>query len=188
MTDLTEKTVASEQLLEGKLLKVYRDEVKLPDGQSSHREWIDHPGASAVVPIFSDGSTILIRQFRYPPRRSFLELPAGKFDDTSERAEEVASRELEEETGWSAATITPVGSLYPCIGYSNEIIHFFIAEDLREGRQDLEEAEFVEVVRMPLIDAFAMAERGELVDMKTSAGLMLARAYLARSGREIGTK
>lgn len=188
MTDLTEKTIRSEQLLEGKLLNVFRDEVRLPDGETSQREWIDHPGASAVIPIFEDGSTILIRQFRYPPRRSFLELPAGKFDNSSESAREVALRELEEETGWRASSIYPIGSLYPCIGYSNEIIHYFIAEDLSEGRQDLEDAEFVEVIRMPLSDAVDMAECGELVDMKTFSGLMLAKAALARGRRENGTK
>lgn len=184
MRDLTESTVSSEKLVDGKLLKVYRDEARLPGGGVSVREWIDHPGASAVVPLFPDGSTLLIRQFRYPPRRTFLEVPAGKLDVEGEDPAEVAARELEEETGWIAGRIEPLGSFYPCIGYSNEVIHFFVAEDLRQGETQLGEGELVEPVPLPFAEAVAMARRGEILDMKTAAALFMAEAYVQRRDQE----
>ena len=187
MPDLTETPLRSEQLVDGKLLKVHRDEVRVPDGTTSVREWIDHPGASAVVPLFSDGTTLLIRQFRYPPRRAFLEVPAGKLDQQGEVPEEVAARELEEETGWTARRFTHLASLHPCIGYSNEVIHFFLARDLSEGTQDLSEGEFVEVVTMGFEEAVAQARRGEISDMKSAMALLLAEAHV-RTDPEITTK
>ncbi len=179
MIDLTERTIQSEQLVEGKLLKVYRDAVRLPNGAASIREWIDHPGAAAVVALFEDGATLLVRQYRYPARRAFLEVPAGKLDAVGEDPEAVARRELEEETGWKAGRLTRLAALYPCIGYSNEIIHLFLAEDLVGGTQDLGGGEFVEVVRLPFEAALAGARRGEIQDMKTTAALLLAEAHLA---------
>lgn len=188
MPDLTETPLRSNQLVDGKLLKVHRDEVRVPDGSTSVREWIDHPGAAAVVPLFSDGTTILVRQFRYPPRRTFLEVPAGKLDQDGEPPEEVAARELEEETGWTAQHFTHLGSLHPCIGYSNEVIHFYLARDLSEGTQDLSEGEFVEVVSMGFEDAVEQARQGAMSDMKSAMALLLAEAHLRDSDPEITTK
>ena len=111
MSHLREEPVESQKILEGKLLHVYRDEVRLAGGDTTVREWIDHPGASAVVPLFEDGSTIMVRQFRYPPRREFLEVPAGKLDQVGEAPAEVAQRELEEETGWRAGELIFLHSL-----------------------------------------------------------------------------
>lgn len=178
MADLTEKKIHSDQLVDGALLKVYRDQAEMPDGSTAVREWIDHPGASAIVPLFEDGQTLLVRQFRYPPRRVFWEVPAGKLDGDGEPPEEVAARELEEETGWRAARFDHVGSSYPCIGYSNEIIHFFLARGLERGQRALEEHEFMEVERMPFAEAVAMARRGDMLDMKSVTALLLAAAHL----------
>ncbi len=178
MADLTEKPLRSEQLVDGALLKVYRDQAEMPDGRTAVREWIDHPGASAVVPLFGDGRTILVRQFRYPPRRVFWEVPAGKLDADGEPPEAVAARELEEETGWRAHHFDHLGSSYPCIGYSNEIIHFYLARDLERGQQELEDHEFVDVETMPLTEAIAMARRGEIMDMKSVTALLFAAAHL----------
>lgn len=178
MTDLIETTLASEELLDGKLLHVYRDTVRVPDGETSVREWIDHPGAAAVVPLFADGQTLLIRQFRYPARRTFLEVPAGKIDIPGENPEEVAARELEEETGWKAARFTHLASLHPCIGYSNEIIHLYLAQELSKGKQDLESGEFVQLVPMSFTEAADKARRGEIADMKSAMALLLAAAHL----------
>jgi ADP-ribose pyrophosphatase len=179
MSDLTEEPLSSEQLVDGVLLKAYRDEVRLPDGETSVREWIDHPGASAIVPIFEDGSTLLVRQFRYPPRRTFLEVPAGKLDAPDEDPEDVAARELEEETGWVAGRFEHLASTYPCIGYSNEVIHFYTAHDLTRGRKDLADGEFVEGVAMDFDEAVARARSGELKDMKTVTALLYADAHLS---------
>lgn len=171
----------SKQLVDGKLLKVFRDDVLLSDGKESVREWIQHPGASAVVPIFEDGTTVLVRQYRYPSRRVFLEVPAGKLDVEGENPEDVALRELEEETGWRAESLTHLGSFYPCIGYSNELIHFYVAEGLYEGTRNLSEGELVETVSLPFVDAVQMARQGDLHDMKTVVALMLAEQYSRRS-------
>jgi ADP-ribose pyrophosphatase len=185
MTELTEDSLHSEQLVDGKLLKAYRDRVRLTNGTESVREWIDHPGASAVVPLFEDGTTVLIRQFRFPPRQTFIEVPAGKLDKEGQNPEEVAYRELEEETGWKASRMTSLGSLYPCIGYSNEVIHFFLAEGLTEGETGLEEGEVVEPFRVRFKEAVELAKRGEINDMKSAAALMMADAFLQREGRNL---
>ena len=181
MHDLTETRLRSEQLVDGKLLKVYRDEVRLPDGAASIREWIDHPGAAAVVPLFEDGTTLLVRQYRYAPRQIFLEVPAGKIDHVGEDPEAVALRELEEETAWRAGRLIPLGSFYPCIGYSNELIHFYLAEALSKVEHMEVEGEFLEVISLDFKEAVAMARRGEFSDMKTVAALLLAEAHRAAS-------
>lgn len=178
MASLRETSLSSERLVNGVLLKANRDAVELPDGSQSVREWIDHPGAAAIVPLFPNGHTLLVRQFRFAPRRTFLEVPAGKLDRTDEPPREVAARELEEETGWRAATFESVGSLYPCIGYSNELIHLFVARDLKQGTQNLADGEFVEVVKKPFEDVVAQARRGKLKDMKTATALLLAHAHV----------
>lgn len=178
MSDLSEAPLSSEQLVDGVLLEVFRDEVRLPDGSTSAREWIDHPGASAIVPIFDDGRTLLVRQFRYPPRRTFLEVPAGKLDEAGEDPEEVAARELEEETGWRAGRFEHLGAAYPCIGYSNEVIHVYAAYSLERGTQNLADGEFIEVVEMPLEEAIARAQSGDLKDMKTITALVYAAAHV----------
>lgn len=178
--DLTEKRKAREQVLDGVLLKAYRDTVELPDGGESVREWIAHPGASAVVPLFEDGSTLLVRQFRYPPQREFLEVPAGKLEHAGEDPPDVARRELEEEVGYTAATLTCVGATYPCIGYSNEVIHLFLAEALSEQRAAAEADEFLVPVRLPLEEAVRMACAGEILDAKSTVALVLVQAYLDR--------
>lgn len=181
MSDLTESQLSSEQLVDGVLLKAFRDEVRLPNGQTSVREWIDHPGASAIVPVFEDGRTLLVRQFRYPPRRAFLEVPAGKIDEPGEAPADVAARELEEETGWQAGRFEHVGTAYPCIGYSNEQIHVFTAHDLDRGTQALADGEFVEVVEVDFETALARARHGDLRDMKTVTALVYAAAHLNES-------
>ncbi|WP_233992901.1 NUDIX domain-containing protein [Salinibacter altiplanensis] len=181
MSDLTEAQLSTEQLVDGVLLKAFRDEVRLPDERTSVREWIDHPGASAIVPVFEDGQTLLVRQFRYPPRRPFLEVPAGKMDAPGEAPEDVAARELEEETGWCAQRFEHVGTAYPCIGYSNERIHVFTAHGLERGTQALADGEFVEVVAVDFEEALARARGGDLQDMKMVTALVYAAAHLNES-------
>lgn len=172
--NLTETCKRREELVRGVLLHVFRDTVELPDGSESVREWIAHPGASAVVPLFEDGTTLLLRQFRYPPRREFLEVPAGKLDHEGEPPEEVAVRELEEEAGYTASELTPLGATYPCIGYSDEVIHLFLAEKLSPVDSNLEHDEFVDPIRLPFTEAVAMAQRGEIHDSKSAIALLRA--------------
>lgn len=177
--DLTETFLKREELVRGVLLHAYRDSVRLPDGETSVREWIDHPGAAAIVPVFADGTTLMVRQFRYAPGREFLEVPAGKCDIPGASLLDVARQELEEEVGYTAEKLTALGSTYPCIGYSNEVIHLFLAEDLspvenRGGDAD----EFLEPVRLPLRDAVEMARNGEILDSKSAVALMRAAHHL----------
>lgn len=174
MPDLIETTLRSEQLIEGTYLKVFRDEVRLPDGATAVREWIKHPGGAAVVPLFEDGTTRLVRQYRYVPRRALLEIPAGKADYEGEDPEAVAARELEEEIGWRAGRLVRLGVFHPCIGYSDECIHVFLALDLVKVEQRLDQGEFLEIVTMPFDEAVARARRGDLLDMKTVVALLLA--------------
>lgn len=178
MTDLTETSLHSEQVLDGVLLKVHRDRVRLPDGRESVREWIDHPGAAAVVPFLDDGSVLLVRQFRFPSRRVFLEIPAGKLDPEDGDPADAARRELEEETGWRAESVEYLGSLSNCIGYSNEVIHLYMARRLTRGEQALADGELVEIVRMPFRELVSMARQGRVEDMKTAVAVLMAAARL----------
>lgn len=177
---LTEETLDSEPVYDGVLLHVRRDTVRLPDGETSVREWIEHPGASAVVPVYDDGTVILLRQFRYPPRREFLEVPAGKFDEPGESPLALARRELMEEAGVAAERWTALGKTYPGIGYSDEVIHMFLAEGLTDGEAGSDDDEFLDPVRMPLAEAVEMARRGEILDAKSCVALLLAQAELDR--------
>lgn len=181
--DLTETFKHRELLVEGVLLKAFRDTVALPNGEESVREWIDHPGAAAVVPLFEDGTTVLLRQFRYAAGREFIEVPAGKLDVEGEAPEEVARRELAEEARLHARTLTPLGATYPCIGYSNEVIHLFLAEGLEGAEGETEHDEFVEPFRLPLAEAVEMAHRGEILDAKSAVALMRAGAHVAGRAR-----
>lgn len=172
--DLNEVSLESQSVYRGALLDAYRDTVRLPDGSSATREWLDHPGAAAVVPFFEDGTILLVRQFRFAPRRVFLEVPAGKMDKPGEEPAAVALRELEEETGWTAREIRPLVPIYPCIGYSNEVIHLFVARDLHPGRQQLSEGEVLAPVRLPFEEALAMVRSGRIDDAKSVVALLLA--------------
>jgi ADP-ribose pyrophosphatase len=182
---LTEKCKSREELFRGALLHAFRDTVTLPDGKDSQREWIAHPGAAAVVPLYGDGSTVLLRQFRYPSQREFLEVPAGKLDKPGEPPEEVAARELVEEAGIRAATLTSLGKTYPCIGYSDEVIHLYLAEGLSHVDPGTGADEFVIPVRLPLDEAVGMARRGEILDAKSEVALLRAAEHLATRVEDI---
>lgn len=173
-SDFTEKKISSQIAYRGELLQVNEDEVRLPNGNTARREYVIHPGAALILPVFEDGSLLLERQFRYPLGSHFYELPAGKFEP-DEPALETAKRELLEETGYIAAEWRPLGKLHPCIGYSNEQIEFFLARKLEfKGVQQLDEGEFLETLRLPLADALDWIRRGRISDVKTMAGLLLA--------------
>ena len=178
MGNLVETTISSEQVYDGALLHVRKDLARLPDGDAAHREWIKHPGASAVVPLFENGDTVMVRQYRYAPQKTFLEVPAGKLDVEGESPAEVANRELEEEAGYVAGKIESLGSFYPCIGYSDEVIHLFVARNLKEGLRQPSHGEFIEVERMPLTKAVKMAREGQLGDMKSVVALVRAADFL----------
>lgn len=178
---LFEEATGSEELFRGKLLHVFRDTVRLPDGESSTREWIKHPGASAVLPVFGDGEVLLIRQFRYPCRKVFYEVPAGKIDP-GESPEATAEREIEEEAGIVFKASRHLSSYYPAIGYSNEIIHLYVAWELEEVEQRSDQDEFVLLERMPFSRAHDMALSGEIDDGKTALTILRAWHWWQQEG------
>lgn len=176
--DLTEHTLESSDEYRGRLLHVKKDRVRLPDGNESSREYIVHPGAAVILPLFGNGDVLLERQHRYPLRRDFLELPAGKFDpDESELA--CAQRELQEETGYVARKWRQLPTFYPCIGYANERLVYFLAEDLVFSGESKDADEFLEILRVPFAEALAMVGDGRIDEAKTVMGLL----WYARFGR-----
>lgn len=177
LDDLTEHTLESICVYRGRLLDARRDRVRLPNGQESVREYLVHPGAAVIIPLFDNGDVILERQHRYPLRRDFIELPAGKFDpDETELA--CAQRELIEETGYTAEAWTYLTTLYPCIGYSDERLVYYLARDLREVGNALDEDEFLEILRVPFAEALDMVKDGRINESKTVMGLL----WLQQSG------
>lgn len=167
---LAELEIESAPVYDGALLKVRRDRVQLPDGKHAVREYITHPGAVVVLAVLPDGSLLFERQFRYPLRRSFLELPAGKIDP-GESLLDCARRELREETGYVAEVWEYLGVMHPCIGYSDERIEIFVARDLTHVGDALDEGEFLEVLSLSPGDAIAAVSSGDITDGKTIVAL-----------------
>jgi ADP-ribose pyrophosphatase len=175
---LVETTVSSEQVFKGRLLDVRCDKVRLSTGAEVTREYVVHPGASMVVPLMPDGQVVLVRQYRYPLHRAFIEFPAGKIDP-GEAPLETAKRELIEETGYRAATWTELTTIHNAIGYSNERIVLYLAEGLELGEQDLDEHEFVELFTVPLSQLMAWIASGDVSDVKTIIGAFFVQQHLA---------
>nr|WP_233160484.1 NUDIX hydrolase [Aquitalea sp. ASV11] len=149
----------------------------LPDGAEASREYILHPGAVAILALTADRQLVLERQYRYPAGREFVEIPAGKIDP-DEAPALTARRELLEETGYRAGRWLHLGTAYPCIGYSNEQISYYLAEDLELGERELDEGEFLEVFTLPLEQVMQMALSGEICDSKSIVGLHWLAAHL----------
>jgi len=181
--ELIETTKSSKEVFNGKLLHVFYDEAHLPDGTVSTREWIKHPGASAIVPIFENGDVMLIDQFRYPAKQIFMEVPAGKID-AGENPHQTAQRELIEETGLHAEELHYIGHFFPAIGYADEVIHMYVAMNLTSSDEATDDDEFVQKRRIPFSKAIELVHAGEINDGKTICCLLAAQNYLSRKGIE----
>lgn len=167
---LRETRISSELVYDGKLLKIHRDEARLPNGQTSVREYTVHPGAVMIIPQLPDGQVIVERQFRYPLDRVFIEFPAGKIDP-GEDPLATAQRELREETGYIARHWEYLTTIHPVISYSTEAIRLYRAWDLTLGSRRLDDNEFLDVGTMALDDMLQAVLRGEITDVKTVIGV-----------------
>jgi ADP-ribose pyrophosphatase len=167
---LVEHRTGGATLMSGGFLQVHRDDVRLPDGSAATREYIQHPGAVAVIPVLDDGRLVLVRQYRYPVAKVLLEFPAGKLE-VGEPALACAQRELAEETGYTAAEWACAGEIHNAAAYSTESIWLWFARGLVPGAQNLDTGEFVEVALLSESELDVLAQRGELPDVKTRIGL-----------------
>lgn len=175
---LKEVQIDSESAYEGHFLKIRRDTVRLPDGKQSIREYIRHPGAVVVLPLFDDGTVLLERQFRYPLKQVFIEFPAGKIDP-GEDPLACAKRELQEETGYTAAEWKFVCTIHNAIAYSDEHLDIFLARGLQDGDSRLDDGEFLEIFRATLPDMLQWIREGKITDVKTVIGAFWLDKILA---------
>jgi ADP-ribose pyrophosphatase len=173
--DLRERRERSDELFKGHFLHAYRDQVRLPDGRLTDREYIVHPGAVMIVPLAmaKDGSPLLVleRQYRYPVAQTIIEFPAGKLDP-GEASLACAQRELREETGYSAREWARAGLLHPVVSYSTEFIEVWFARDLVPGERHLDEGEFLEVFTASPQQLHDWCRDGQVTDAKTLVGAL----------------
>jgi ADP-ribose pyrophosphatase len=163
----------------GRVFLLVKENVTLDNGRTTDLEFVEHPGAAAIVPLTAAGEVVLIRQYRHAIGGYIWEIPAGTLN-AGEPPLDCARRELIEEAGFSAADWQALGEITPVPGYSNERIHIFLASDLRPAQQDLDPDEVIAVHRFSLTEAVAMIGRGEIQDAKSICGLLLTQKWLER--------
>ena len=178
MSKLKESQLSTEQIYKGTLLDVRRDEVSLPNGKTSAREWIKHPGAACIIPVLPDGKIALIKQYRYPVQAEMIELPAGKLDP-GEDPENCARRELEEEIGYIVGKLTFVCNIHPAIGFASEKMWIYLAEDLVKTTKNTDHDEFLEIMSTDLTEAVKMVWAGKITDVKTIIGILWGERLLS---------
>lgn len=166
---LIEKVLSSQIVFEGNFLKVIRDQVQLPNGHLSSREYIKHSGAAMVIPLISPDKVLMIYQYRHAVGKVFLEFPAGKCD-AGEKTTQTADRELQEEVGLRAQKMTLLTHIHPVIGYSNEQIDLFLAENLSPVSHHLDPDELLETVEISLAELEQKIWNNEITDVKTQIG------------------
>ena len=171
MTDLKESRITTEVVYKGDFLDVRRDEVLLPNGETGTREWINHPGAVVIIPILPNGEIALIKQFRYAARSEFLELPAGKLDE-GEDPKSCAFRELEEEIGYRAERMQFIANIHPAIGFANEIMSIYLAEDLKKTNYNRDKDEFIDLIPTNMEEALNLVWENKITDVKSIIGLL----------------
>lgn len=176
-SDFSETQLSSKTVYRGGFLEVKQDRVKLPDGNTTVREYLIHPGAVVIIPVLDDGMLVLERQYRYPLRSHFYELPAGKIEP-GEDPLLCAQRELLEETGYVAQNWRYLATAYPCVGYSSERQLFYLAQGLSYQGSNPDDEEFLEVVKVQLATALEWVREGKITDGKTINGLFWAEKIL----------
>ena len=176
--------IASRTIHRGRVVDLAMDQVRFPDDSTGELELVRHSGASAVVPIIdesdpADPVILLLRQFRYAAGGELYEVPAGRPDSDDEPWEVCARRELEEETGFRARTLEYLTGIWTTPGFTDELIHLFLARDLVEGTVATDADEFLSTVRMPLSEALDLIDSGEITDAKSICALSIAARRLA---------
>jgi len=176
---VAERLVRSRRIYDGRVISLRVDEVALPSGRTATREIVEHRGAVAVVPLTPHGDVLLVRQYRAATGGTLLEIPAGTLE-VGEDAPHALQRELAEEIGMRAGRVQHLATFYPSPGFLTEVVYVYLAADLTPHRLEAEE-EDLEVVRLPLPEARAMVDRGEIRDAKSIIGLLLAGDIIART-------
>ena len=171
MAGLKESMITTEVVYKGDFLDVRRDEVLLPNGETGTREWINHPGAVVIIPILPNGEIALIKQFRYAAESEFIELPAGKLDK-GEEPKACALRELEEEIGYKAGKMEFIANIHPAIGFANEIMSIYLAENLEKTNYNRDKDEFIELIPTNMEEALNLVWENKITDVKSIIGLL----------------
>lgn len=177
---------------DGRIVHLSVDKVRFPDGSVGELELVRHAGAAAVLPVVgslddADPQVLLLRQYRYAAGGYLWEVPAGMPREPGEPWDDCARRELEEETGRKAAILEPLTRIFTTPGFSDEVIRLYLATGLSEGRSELDDDEFLEVVPMPLSEAVEMVRRGEIVDCKSIATILYAAHFRLGGERGVGS-
>jgi ADP-ribose pyrophosphatase len=177
LDSFVEKEISSKQIFEGKILKVFLDNVMLPNKKIASREKVLHPGAVGVVPVTEEKNIILIKQYRYPVKDILTEIPAGKLDK-DEIPINCARRELKEEIGAFGGNFIHLSSFYTTPGFSNEFLHLYLAVNFKLMKNNPEEDEFLQAVEIPLDDGVKWVYEGKIRDAKSIIGILLANTYI----------
>ena len=172
--DLTEKCLESREVYKGRVLRLRVDTVALPNGKTSLREVVEHPGGVGILALAENGTVLLVRQYRYAFGRTLLEIPAGK-REPGEEPFVTAQRELKEEVGATAADWQPLGQIIASPGCYDEVLYLYLAQDLHYGATDPDEDEFLAVERMPLDQLARLCLEGEVTDAKTVCAVLKAK-------------
>ena len=186
MPNAPENRLDSRLIHHGRIIDLYADTVRFPDGSVGEMDIVRHPGASAIVPFLDDPrgedpTILLIRQYRYAAGGYIWEVPAGRLD-AGEAPEQCAVRELGEATGCTALAVDDLYTLYTTPGFTDETIHVFMATGLERGATRHEHDEFMEVVPMRLSEALERIRNGEISDAKTALALLYTARFAMRSG------
>ena len=176
--ELRETQLSSKGIFDGRILHVFEDTVRLPNGAAASREYLRHIGAVCVIPVLEDGSVLVERQYRYPVAQVLTEIPAGKLDAKDEDHLLAAQRELREETGATAERWTSLGVFYPACAYSDEAIEMYLAQGLHFGERHLDADEFLNVARVPLTELVEDVMAGRIPDAKTQIAILKADRLL----------
>lgn len=175
--DFNERTISSKPIFAGKIVKLRVDTVELPDGRESTREIVEHRGAVAIVVVNEDNEIFMVRQYRKPVEKVLLEIPAGTLEE-NEDPMDCARRELSEETGLTAAKWEHILSYYSAPGFSDELLHLYLATGLKAGATHPDQDEFLELVKVPLNEANRLIFDGTIVDGKSIIGIQYAMKRL----------